>query len=160
MTHHDVAIFTIGHGDRPFGDLERRIRDHRIQTIVDVRSTPYSRHAPEFAKSELEAIAAEAGLGYRWMGEALGGRPTDPALLVDGLPDAARVTTGAVFRSGIEELLGLAQTSRVVVLCSEVDPTHCHRTTWIAPALEEAGARVWHIDADGSADVHQPELGL
>lgn len=159
-TSEDVAIFTIGHGDQTFGDLDRRMAQHRIQAIVDVRSIPYSKHAPEFTKSELEAIAAEAGLGYRWLGDHLGGRPTDPALLTNGEPDASKVTAGAHFRAGIEELLGVAQTSRVVVLCSEVDPRHCHRTTWIAPALQDAGAHVWHIDADGAADAHQSDLGL
>ena len=161
MTPSDgVTIFTIGHGDASFGDLERRIMRHRIQAIVDVRSIPYSKHAPDFAKAELEAIAAEAGLGYRWLGDHLGGRPTDVELLTDGKPDVAKITAGAHFRAGIEELLGVAATSRVVVLCSELDPRHCHRTAWIAPALEDAGAHVWHIDADGAADAHQPDLGL
>lgn len=155
-----VTIFTIGHGDRSFGDLERRMAPHRIQAIVDVRSVPYSSHAPDFAKAELEAIAAEAGLGYRWLGDHLGGRPTDPELLADGEPDATRITSGAHFRAGIDELLGMARTSRIVVLCSEIDPRHCHRTAWIAPCLEDTGAHVWHIDAEGAADAHQPDLGL
>ncbi|MDJ0959975.1 MAG: DUF488 domain-containing protein [Acidimicrobiia bacterium] len=156
----DVTIYTIGHGDQSFGELEQRIAPHRIQAIVDVRSIPYSRHAPEFTKAELEAIAAEAGLGYRWLGDHLGGRPTDPELLTDGVPDMDKVVASSHFRAGIEELLGVAQTSRVVVLCSELDPRHCHRTTWIAQKLEDAGAHVWHIDADGAADRHQPNLGL
>lgn len=156
----DVTIFTIGHGDQSFGDLDRRMAPHRIQAIVDVRSIPYSKHAAEFAKSELEAIAAEAGLGYRWLGDHLGGRPTDPALLTNGTPDGVKITSGAHFRAGIDELLGVARTSRVVILCSELDSRHCHRTTWIAPALQDAGAHVWHIDANGAADAHQPDLGL
>ena len=97
-----VTIFTIGHGDASFGDLERRMKRHRIQAIVDVRSIPYSKHAPEFAKAELEAIAAEAGLGYRWLGDHLGGRPTDAELLTDDKPDVAKITAGARFRAGIE----------------------------------------------------------
>ena len=159
-TSEDVTVFTIGHGDGSFGDLEHRMAPHRIQTIVDVRSIPYSKHAPDFVKAELEAIAAEAGMGYRWLGDHLGGRPEEGELLTDGRPDPAKIMSGAHFRAGIDELLGLAQTSRVVVLCSEVDPRHCHRAAWIAPALESAGAHVWHIDAGGAADAHQPDLGL
>ncbi len=159
-TSEGLTVFTIGHGDESFGDLERRMDPHRIQAIVDVRSIPYSKHAPDFVKAELEAIAAEAGLGYRWLGDHLGGRPVDPERLTDGRPDAAKITAGAHFRAGIDELLGMARTSRVVVLCSEIDARHCHRTAWIATALEEAGAHVWHIDAEGAADAHQPDLGL
>jgi len=155
-----MPVFTIGHGDRSFGDLERRLAPHRIQAIVDVRSVPYSRHAPEFSKSELEAITAEAGFGYRWLGDHLGGRPDDTELLTDGEPDADKVTASPDFLAGIEELLAIARSSRVAVLCSEVDHRNCHRTSWIAPALEAAGVRVWHIDGDGQRDAHQPDLGL
>lgn len=153
-------IFTIGHGDRSFGDLERRLAPHRVQAIVDVRSVPYSRHAPEFTKSELEAIAAEAGLGYRWLGDHLGGRPDDAQLFTDGTPDVGKITTGLNFLAGIEELLAIARSSRVALLCAEIDHRHCHRNSWIAPALEDAGAHVWHIDGDGQSDAHQPDLGL
>ena len=153
-------IFTVGHGNRSFGDLERRLAPHRIQGIVDVRSIPYSRHAPEFTKTELEAIAAEAGLGYRWLGDHIGGLPDDPALRSGGDPDPAKIVSGASFRAGIEEVLGLARSSRIVLLCAEIDAAHCHRSLWIAPALEDAGANVSHIDGDGNTVTHQRDLGL
>lgn len=160
MVDTTITIYTIGHGDRSFGDLEQRMAPHHIQTIVDVRAQPYSRHAPEFVKAELEAIAAEAGFGYRWLGDRLGGQPQSEAIAKDERIDAEEIVTGPRFRAGIEELLGLARSSRVVVLCSELEPHHCHRVAWIAPALEAAGARVRHIDADGAANAHQPDLGL
>jgi uncharacterized protein (DUF488 family) len=158
--HEAPAIFTIGHGDQSFGDLEARLAPHRIQAIIDVRSVPYSCHAPDFTKAELEAIAAEAGLGYRWLGDHLGGRPHDPALLTNGVPDPAKVRVDPGFEAGIAEVLAIARTSRVVLLCAEIDHRHCHRAAWIAPALEAAGARVWHIDGSGGASAHQPDLGL
>ena len=121
---------------------------------------PYSKHAPDFTKAELEAITAEAGLGYRWLGDHLGGRPDDPDVLADGTPDRAKVIRSATFVAGITELMAIARSSRVAILCAEIDHRHCHRNTWLAPALERAGARVWHIDADGAADAHQPDLGI
>ncbi len=36
------------------------------------------------------------------------------------------------------------------MLCAEGDHRHCHRTKLIAPALVERGARVLHIQPDGS----------
>lgn len=159
-SEHRVPIYTVGHGDGSFADLEARLRPHRIQTIVDVRSQPYSRHAPDFVKAELEAIAAEAGYGYRWLGDHLGGRPDDTALHTDGGVDPVKVVASATFRSGLEELLALAQGSRVAVLCAEVDHRHCHRTTWIAAELDGMGMPVRHITASGSSVAHQPDLGL
>lgn len=154
-------IFTVGHGDRSFADMERRLALHHVQTLVDVRTTPYSRHSPEFTKDELEAIAAEAGLGYRWLGDRLGGRPSDAHLLDDtGTPDPAAIVADPRFQSGVAELLALARSSRVALLCAEVDHRHCHRTAWLAPVLEAAGRRVLHIDATGDAHAHQPQLDL
>jgi uncharacterized protein (DUF488 family) len=153
-------IFTIGHGAGTFADLEARVGPHRIQTIVDVRSQPYSRHAPEFSKTELEAIAAEAGFGYRWLGDRLGGRPQGEALTTAGEVDPEKVVASASYRSGIEELLALADVSRVVLLCAELDHRHCHRATWIADTLERLGRTVRHIDGTGAAVAHQPGLGL
>jgi uncharacterized protein (DUF488 family) len=155
-----VPIYTIGHGDGSFADLEARLRRHRIQTIVDVRSQPYSRHAPDFVKAELEAIAAEAGYGYRWLGDHLGGRPDDPALQTDDGVDGSKVVASATFRSGLEELLALSAGSRVALLCAELDHRHCHRTTWIAAELDRMGTSVRHITASGAAVAHQPNLGL
>ena len=43
--------------------------------IVDVRSRPSSRHAPDFARPRLELLCDEAEIGYRWLGATLGGKP-------------------------------------------------------------------------------------
>lgn len=136
-------IWTIGHGARDFDALAQALSSHGVQTIVDVRSQPYSKHAPEFAKRTLEEEAASAGFGYRWMGRTLGGRPLQPL---------------DVLAAGLEELAGLCATSTVVLLCAEADPTRCHRSTALAPQLAGAGYEVIHILGDGAAAPHQPPL--
>ncbi len=154
-----LPVFTIGHGAAPFGEIEALLGGHGVQTIVDVRSQPYSRHAPDFNRRPLGELAAAAGLGYRWMGDRLGGRPTDPALLdAGGSPSWERIRGSAVFAGGLVELAELARGGRVALLCAERDPADCHRAGLIAPALEEAGFAVMHILADGSAHRHQPPL--
>ena len=37
-------------------------------------------------------------------------------------------------------------------MCAEREPLDCHRTLLVAPALEEAGAEVVHILADGTRE--------
>lgn len=135
-------VWTIGHGNRDFDSLARDLESHGVQTIVDVRSHPYSKHAPEFTKRTLQEEAASAGFGYRWLGDKLGGRPLRPS----------------VQAAGLEELAGLCATSTVVLLCSESDPTHCHRSTVLAPRLGGAGYDVIHILDTGAATPHQPPL--
>ena len=154
-------IWTIGHGADSFEDFERRIGTLGIATIVDVRSRPYSRHAPDFSKPALQEFCADAGLSYRWMGGGLGGRPADPTLLTsDGEFDMAAMRSSPAFVGAIEELRAVAAASPTVVLCAEGDPAGCHRSTLIAPALEAAGFTVTDILKDGSTRRHQPELPL
>ena len=153
------VITTIGHGDRAFGEIEPVLRAASVSIIVDVRSIPYSRHAPDFAKDELEALASESGLGYRWIGDRLGGRPSDPALLgPDGRADLAAMRASTVVRGGLSEVAALAATGSVVLLCAEARPDACHRARLLAPMLEEDGYRVVHLLHDGTSMPHQPEL--
>jgi len=140
-----MRIWTIGHADRDFDAIAAALVDHGVQTIVDVRSQPYSKWAPDFVKATLEESAATAGFGYRWMGKTLGGRP---------VPDALHLA------AGLDELVGLCTHSHVVLLCAEGDPVHCHRDKLLAPALSERGYEVVHILSDGDIAPYQEPLGL
>ena len=48
------------HGNAPFQEGERILRLHGVATLVDVRSTPFSRYGPDFRKSALAVSAAAA----------------------------------------------------------------------------------------------------
>lgn len=156
-----VIIHTIGHGRAGFADLATVLERHGVATIIDVRSRPFSRHAPEFSRGVVEEMAAAAGFGYRWMGDALGGRPDDPALqLPDGSPDDAAIRRSPRFQAALVHLAAVAAGAGVALLCAEERPEHCHRSRLIAPALEEQGLRVVHLLHDGTALPHQPPLAL
>jgi len=139
------TVWTIGHGDQDFDALAAALTRHRVQTIVDVRSEPYSKRAPDFTKAALEEFAASAGFGYRWMGSKLGGKP---------------LATAEVFATGIDEVIGLSRSSQVVLLCAEANPVHCHRDKVLAPALVGRGFEVVHILADGAAMPYQEHLAI
>lgn len=153
-------VYTVGHGARPFATVAVHLLENGVNLIADVRSVPASRHAPDFTKSRLTALATQHGLGYRWLGDRLGGRPDDPALVRNGVPDWEAVARSAGFAAGMSEMDGLLGAGVVAVLCSELDPANCHRTHLVAPALEARGLRVRHILADGSVAEHQPTLDL
>lgn len=140
------VVWTVGHGASSFADIERLLAVHDIQTIVDVRSAPVSRHATGFDKADLEAACAAAGLHYRFMGSTLGGRM---------VPESQRAQDDA-----LAELCGVALAARTVVLCAEAAPARCHRSTMLAPLLQDAGFAVVHLLHDGSSLPHQPELPL
>jgi uncharacterized protein (DUF488 family) len=129
-----------------FVDLLRR---HDITLVADVRSQPYSRWAPQFNRETLERDLEEVGIGYRFMGDALGGRPSDPELYTAGYPDYGRMEQTGAYQRGIERLLDLSHSERVAVMCGEGDYRECHRHLLIAQTLLKRGVDVLHIKSDG-----------
>jgi len=160
------ALYTIGHSNHPAEVFLALLRRHGIGRVLDVRSRPYSRW-PWFGREHLARLLDEAGVGYRWMGDTLGGRPEDPSLHgPDGAPDYDAMAAAPAFRAGLAALqTELAGSVRVAVLCSEGDPRRCHREHLIARALRPQGVRVVHLLPDGRAeDATEPpaprQLGL
>jgi uncharacterized protein (DUF488 family) len=141
-------VWTIGHGTGSFRDLEERIAPFGISVLLDVRSEPFSRHAPDFTRRRLEMLSEEAGIGYRWLGSTLGGK-ADTGPVGPERPG---------FDEAIEELIELADTTRAVLLCAELEPGACHRSTVVGAALDDRGVEVLHILADGSIRPHEPTL--
>lgn len=146
-----VEVWTIGHSNQDLDDLVALLRKHGIKAVADVRSVPRSGYAPQFDQAVLRRELAEAGIGYVFLGRELGGRPDDDALY--DADDHVRYDLLALtptFRAGLERLTEGARTYRVAMLCSEEDPSGCHRRLLLARVLVEEGARVRHIRADGS----------
>jgi uncharacterized protein (DUF488 family) len=151
----ETILYTIGHSDHPLDEFLALLRRHEIAILVDVRSQPYSRWTPQFNREPFARAVEGAGVRYVHEGDALGGRPADPALYAGGAeshPDYARMAATAAFREGLARLLALATERRVAVMCSEGDPHACHRDKLIARQLLERGARVAHILPDGTVE--------
>ena len=147
-----LVIYSIGHSDHDLEAFIDLLHTHMITTVVDVRSQPYSRRVPVFDREHLARVLARIGLRYEFMGDTLGGRPSNPALYpthrVEGRPDYRLAAETDQFRAGIRRLLSLARSARVVMMCSEGDPGNCHRSALITPALLKLGARVIHVRRD------------
>ncbi len=79
--NHDATeqplIYSIGHSDHSIQAFLELLRRHQITVVVDVRSQPYSQWAPQFNRESLARALEEAGVHYIFMGDSLGGRPTD-----------------------------------------------------------------------------------
>jgi uncharacterized protein (DUF488 family) len=143
-----TTVWTIGHGAGSFVELEQRIAPYGISMLVDVRSQPFSRHAPDFTRRELELLCDDAGIGYRWMGSTLGGKPDEGPVG----PDRPG------FGESIDELIELADSTSTVILCAELEPAACHRATVVGAALDARGVDVEHILGDGSIRRHEQPL--
>lgn len=145
------TVLTVGHSDHPVTTFLALLEQAGVALVADVRSRPWSRHHPQFRRGALERTLSEAGIGYRWLGDALGGRPDDPSLRdAAGRPDHDAMARTAAFRTGIDRCLRLARRRLTAVLCAEADPAGCHRRRLVTPALRERGAHVRHLLRDGT----------
>jgi uncharacterized protein (DUF488 family) len=130
------------------------LRRHGIEVLVDIRSRPYSRHAPQFNAAAIEATLSGNGIRYLFLGRELGGRPVEVTYYdTKGRVDYALVERSRPFLDGIKSVEREIQSNRISLLCSEEDPARCHRRLLVGRALEERGFTLRHIRGDGSLQI-------
>jgi uncharacterized protein (DUF488 family) len=145
-----ATLYTIGHSNQTVEDFLALLARHGIEALVDVRSAPYSRYVPHFNKRELQQAMQAAGLHYVYLGRELGGRPEDLGLYDEaGHARYDLIAETETFNEGIERLKTGLASYRVAIMCSEEDPTDCHRRLLVGRVMRRDGYRVLHIRGDG-----------
>ncbi len=130
------AVYSIGHSRHPLERFLELLRLHGIDVVVDVRSAPYSRHAPHMSGRNLRGSLAAVGIRYLYLGGELGGRPEEDELYdPEGHVLYGRVASTRFFAAGLERLLDEAGRARVAIMCAEEDPAGCHRRLLVGRAL-------------------------
>ena len=140
-------IFTIGHSTDTIEEFVEHLVHFQIDTIVDVRSVPYSRFASQFNKEQLSAFLNKKNINYIPMGENLGARYEEKELLFeDGKVDFSKVVTTKRFQEGINRVkAGMQKGYSIALMCSEKNPLECHRFSLISNYLQNCGHDVSHI---------------
>jgi len=152
-----TTIYTVGHGLLPIDALVANLLRHEVVAVIDVRSQPFSGRAPQFNKENLRSALATAGITYVWMGQALGGRPSQRLRTSAGAPDYELMAREPATVAALDKVVKAAARRRIALLCSEARPEGCHRTRMLEPELAERGAAVEHILPDGNLAA-QPTL--
>jgi uncharacterized protein (DUF488 family) len=141
-----MTIYTIGHSNIAIERFIDLLRLHLVQVLVDTRSQPYSRYAPQFNRESLKTSLEQAGIAYLYLGDKLGGRPTDARYyLPDGAVDYDQLAKAPFYREGIERLECAAEGHSLAIMCSEADYKACHRYKLITRSLVNEGVEVQHI---------------
>ena len=134
------------------------LRGHEIALLVDVRSHPVSKWAPQFGRAARARMLARHGIGYEFLGRQLGGRPEGTEFYgPDGAVDYGRRAEAPDFKAGIERLVDLAVERKTAILCAEEDPGRCHRRLLVTPALRQKRVTVGHIRGGGRLEAEDPE---
>jgi uncharacterized protein (DUF488 family) len=143
-------VFTIGHSNHPIEHFLELLRRHSIEAVVDTRSQPYSKFAPQYNQAALEESLASDGFHYLYLGRELGGRPKgDEYYDSEGRVLYDRVASSELFLQGLDRLDRGLQTRKIAILCAEENPANCHRHLLIGRALAGNGISIGHIRGDG-----------
>jgi uncharacterized protein (DUF488 family) len=147
------TVYTIGHSSHSFETFVGLLLGHGIEVVVDTRSLPYSKFAPQFDREALQKGLTSLTLKYLFLGEELGGRPKGDSFYDStGRVLYGKRTADPAFLRAIERLeRGMTQ-FRVALMCGEEDPAHCHRRLLVGRVLAKRGHAMLHIRADGQID--------
>lgn len=147
----ELRILTVGHSSGDPAELAMTLRAHGVAVLADVRSHPSSAYAPQFNELALADTLRSRGIRYVPMGAELGGRPTGAGMYdKDGRVQYDRVAATPRFQAGVARLVAGSRVHRVAILCSEEDPTNCHRRLLVGRVLRTQGVVVEHLRGDGT----------
>lgn len=164
MSEASKKIFTIGHWVCPEDLFLAALDSADVTVLVDVRAQPGSRRSPQFSRDVMPTWLGEAGIDYVHLQELTGRRPKQTEVPPEinagwknqSFKNYADYTLTDDYESGLAELIALAGTGRVSLMCGEPMPWRCHRLL-IANTLTARGWEVWHLSTD--ADPRRHELG-
>ncbi len=144
------GLYTVGHSIYEIDDFVALLKKNDINTIVDVRSTPYSKFASQYNRETLKHYLQENKISYIFMGDMLGARYEDKSLLFDdGKVDFKKVQEIKSFQDGITRLdKGIAKGYNISLMCSEKEAFDCHRFGLISEFLTKNDIDVNHIYPD------------
>jgi hypothetical protein len=139
--------FTIGYGDYPIELFLYSLQKTGIDTIIDVRSSPYSKYNLYFNRDNLENSLKKNQIDYKFMGDKIGGRYSNPGLLFpDGTVNYQKVQSTEQFQEGISQVLSIISSGKkIALMCAEKEPEKCHRFALISRFLQSKGIKVIHV---------------
>jgi uncharacterized protein (DUF488 family) len=147
-----VLLYSIGHSNHSFDRFAELLQSHKIQAIADVRSSPFSRHNPQFSKDELERNLKLQSIAYVFLGKELGARRDEPECYMGGKVVYDQVVKTDAFQRGLQRLVEGASKMRVAMLCAEGDPLTCHRSILIGRHIVQFVDEVVHILPNGNIE--------
>lgn len=155
MTAERHPVFTVGHSNLEIGKFVALLKQHGIQAIADVRSSPYSQYNPQFNRELLQKSLQEHGIAYVFLGQELGARRSERECYLEGRADYGLISQTPAFKRGIDRVTQGAAKMRIALMCAEKDPIDCHRCILVTPHLRHQGLQVLHILSDGSLENHE-----
>jgi len=143
-------IYTIGHSNHSPEAFTGLLGMAQVEFLVDIRSNPNSSWASFANKQNLKEILGAKGIKYVYMGDTLGGHPSNPDCYDPrtGKVDYQVIRQQETFKRSISRLINGSKKYRICLMCAEESPANCHRSLLVGDALSQKGIQVLHIRGD------------
>lgn len=146
-----MECYTIGYSGYTVKQFLEMLKHFQINYVLDVRSVPYSKFAPQFNRELIQKSLASGKIHYAFMGKYLGARPEDRSLYSDGYLDFEKMKESDLFKTGLQSVIrGIEKGNHIALMCAEKDPLNCHRAVLVGKALADSEVNVLHILQDGT----------
>ena len=143
------ALFTFGYEGLSIDDFIARLKEAKVEMIVDVRELPLSRKKG-FSKTAFREALSTAGIAYQHILDLGCPKNIRDQYRLSG--DWITYTRGFLAhldtkKAEVRSLAAAARSSQLCLVCYEADHNFCHRT-YVARAARAAGAPVvQHLSA-------------
>ncbi|PKH06679.1 DUF488 family protein [Moritella sp. Urea-trap-13] len=142
-----MSIISIGYSRRDIEQFTQTLVEHGVKYLIDVRTKPFSKYSPDFNKENLQAFLRDHGIRYVFMGDSVGGLPSDPRCYTDGKVDYRKTAISDLFQAGLERLIKANSLPvNVSIMCAEMKPEQCHRSKLIGKELANKNIEIKHLD--------------
>jgi uncharacterized protein (DUF488 family) len=153
-----LIVMTIGSSTRTSEEFIQLLKAHQVQRPVDVRTVPRSRHNPQFNPSVLSPAMISSRLHYiyfpDWAASGMrAGIRSTPAGITPASGAFADYMQMTESRENLEELINLAKSEQIAIMCAEAVPWRRHRSL-IADVLLAHGIEVWEITSATRTQMH------
>lgn len=147
-----MEVFTIGHSNYPVEKLIDMLKFYKINCVIDIRGTPYSKYNIQYNKDTIKNTLIREGFVYIYMAKEFAAkRENKVSYNEEGYLDFEKVVKEEDFINGINRLKnGCEKGYKIALLGAMQDPIRCHRSILLGRELEKYGFKVNHILDDYS----------
>lgn len=156
----EYEAFSYGFSNRTWETTVEILASHSLERIVDIRTLPGSRYAPQFNLENLRSELPRAGIEYVHL-KALGGlrKPnkssiTNAGWRNDSFRAYADYMQTSNFAVALDDLIRMIREKRTAFACTEAVFWKCHRQL-VSDALLIRGIAVGHILGAQKVEPHE-----
>lgn len=139
-------IYTIGYTAFSIEEFINVITHYGINCVIDVRSSPFSKHYTDYNKDVLKNTLKKHNILYRNYSREFGARQIDPIYYSGDVVDFDKFINSESFFDGVSKVSkGIEMGYTFVLMCAEKDPIDCHRSIMLGKGFAKCGYEVKHI---------------